>query len=1499
MARTSALGRKRIPGELAPALVRAISKVQTQGAPSHASQAGQHLTINLVLRRSDQAGFERYVHAVADRSSPLYRHFLSPAQQAARFGPSSSTYRALRSWLSAKGLAVVQRSSSRLTLTVRGTRSAAERAFDTPIENLRVGGRSIFANARGPALPDRLATSVQSVLGLSDAAQPAAVPADQHLCQSKGALAPTPGNQKFLKTCGNLCRAYDERMIYTGLVEVLFEALLAVLPPVFSLANTAVNGPNSAGGLVGYCFGVAIAQAFPGFGNLAAGHLVSRAPARALAGVSPQTQPGPAHQRIGLLEFDTYSPSDVADWLQLVGLEAGMSDQLHEVAVNGGVASPGAGESEVLLDIDTVMGAAPGSEYVVYDAPPSTSFVQMFQAMIEGGDTVISNSWTQCEDQTPIAEAQAIDSVLASAAASGITVLNGTGDGGSSCIDGSPETVGVPADSPHATAVGGTSPTFGEGLTYGSESWWDEQQEEVPGGAGGYGTSRYFPSPSYQSGLTTAAGRSVPDITFTADPHAGVALCQADGGGCPDGQLWGGTSMAVPGVAGLVADLNEALGHNVGDLGETLYPLAGTEALHSAASMGSDFAHVGLGTPDFAAIYEQLKGEAAGAASASQSVAAPLGGEPQANGEQEGVVRVNLEDAQGLPVGGQQVTLAPEGTTSAKVSRPSANTDPTDGAAVFTITDTTPETVTFSVHDTSDGVTLDTHPRVVFVEPVAAGAEISAEPTSVENNGDATATVTVYLENSLGRPAVGKEVTLSGSGSNVQISPAGSGPSGQTAHATTDAGGYATFTATDTAEESVAFTASDTSDGDLPVPGSATVTFEPGASSSSCMDGVPTATSPFSVSPWASGFDYNPQALDIDGVDFYACSGLGQPAYDSSGNLYVPDSVSGEIYVLGPSGGTVSAADALPDAHFSVGQLGGLAFGKNGELYAGLAITEGSFFEPEIVQLDPTTGAIERVLATSTDGLNDCPFYIATDSLSGDLFVTDTCTFGNGDELERISKPASSEPKVSAYTEALPWSGGLASAGIALAPDGTIYVALPAKRTVVSISASDEGTPKVSAVASLPGETFGVAVASANADGQATSLDISDEAGEIDRVVGVSEGSPSAEGIASGGGNLTGAVLGPDGCVYVDDLDQLLRLTNGGTCAGSTAHTPQISLSASGPSPAPTGASATFTAQLEHFPAAAGTPVTFEVTGANAQVKLVHTGAGDSAQFSYIGALTGGDEVRALAESEAGVKTSTVSSAALTQLWSAGRHLSALSLNGSQESGALGQPAMFTVSLIDVSEPSPIVGASVLISVGSQSCTVTTDASGVGSCRITPPPGQGLDAVTAGYAGNSTYTESSATDFFAAGGVGLAPTPEPPQPAPPSSPQSTLPPLAPTEVKKAGGAPRPLAEVLGLPSAHQCVSKRELVVHVHAPPGQKLLSVRLTLGKKLLRFVTFTEGKDHKIPSTVVDLKGLPKGTFKLKIVVKTRSGKLYTATRTYHTCVAAKKAPSKQPAKH
>jgi streptogramin lyase len=136
-------------------------------------------------------------------------------------------------------------------------------------------------------------------------------------------------------------------------------------------------------------------------------------------------------------------------------------------------------------------------------------------------------------------------------------------------------------------------------------------------------------------------------------------------------------------------------------------------------------------------------------------------------------------------------------------------------------------------------------------------------------------------------------------------------------------------------------------------------------------------------------------------------------------------------------------------------------------------------------------------------------------------------------------------------------------------------------------------------------------------------------------------------------------------------------------------------------------------------------------------------------------------------------------------------------------------------------------------------------------------------------------------------------------PPPPTTTNGSTPPTTPIGntpgtppiTPKGGGTPvaPPLATVLGLPPAQQCVSKRTLLVHVHAPPGQQLLSVKLSLAGKVLRSETFTKGKNHKVPPTLVDLRGLPKGTFTLTIVVQSKAGKTYRATRTYHTCVPGK----------
>ena len=532
----------RLPGHVLPALTKATlvpsSNPKNENAP---------ITLTIVLKHDDQAGFERYLHEIYDPHSKNFHHFLSQNQIADRFGPSRSEYRHLAAYLRKNGFEVTGGSKNRLTLSVRGTRGQAQNAFDLRIGSYRIGKRIFFANDRDPAVPADLALHLEAIAGLSNLATPHSNVVAIRLIGASIVCAllqipivnhGTEAIQNAYKTCYAAQKKY---IVPTG------KAPFGLDPPAPSFLG--VDGTG---------------------------------------------------QTIGLIEFDTFQQSDVADFLNLVGSPATQITNLSEVKVNGG-ASPGPNQDEVLLDIDDVMSGAPGAKVVVYDQPftgSGASFQSLFNAAISGGSTIISNSWAYCEDETTLADVQSIDLIFQNAAAGGISIFNGSGDSGSTCLDGAANTVSVPADSPNATAVGGSSLALGPGATYGSETWWDGTTDTPPTGQGGFGVSKFFSAKSYQTTLSGTAQRSVPDVVANADPEEGVVICEASAGGCPTGGLYSGTSSSTPTWAVYAALLNQSQGTNLGFLNPLIYPFASSTAFHDAASMGSDFAHVGLGSPN-------------------------------------------------------------------------------------------------------------------------------------------------------------------------------------------------------------------------------------------------------------------------------------------------------------------------------------------------------------------------------------------------------------------------------------------------------------------------------------------------------------------------------------------------------------------------------------------------------------------------------------------------------------------------------------------------------------------------------------------------------------------------------------------------------------------------------------------------------------------------------------------------------------------------------------
>lgn len=159
-------GMVRLPGHVLPSLAHATVVRTKPGSDA------QPITLTVVLRRDDQAGFELLLHDVYDPHSKQFHHYLSQSQIADSFGPSQSEYQQLITYLENSGFKIVERSKNRLTLTVRGTRAQAERAFAIHVSDYRIGSQSFFANDLDPAVPMAISAHVSAIAGLSNLAKP-------------------------------------------------------------------------------------------------------------------------------------------------------------------------------------------------------------------------------------------------------------------------------------------------------------------------------------------------------------------------------------------------------------------------------------------------------------------------------------------------------------------------------------------------------------------------------------------------------------------------------------------------------------------------------------------------------------------------------------------------------------------------------------------------------------------------------------------------------------------------------------------------------------------------------------------------------------------------------------------------------------------------------------------------------------------------------------------------------------------------------------------------------------------------------------------------------------------------------------------------------------------------------------------------------------------------------------------------------------------------------
>ncbi len=266
---------------------------------------------------------------------------------------------------------------------------------------------------------------------------------------------------------------------------------------------------------------------------------------------------------------------------------------------------------ESKLDVQWAHAIAPLARIVLVEMPSSMSTAILGATILAGkmGHGVVSMSFGSAE----AGWSSSVDRYFAGA---GMTYVAAAGDSGSQVL--------WPAVSPNVVAVGGTSLNWsGTGTRY--EAAWLHT---------GGGLSAYEALPAWQSGVTTAGGgaltrRAVPDVAFNANPTTGEYVALTLPGAATVWSAYGGTSIAAPQWAGVIAVANAMRVANakpvLGDIHTLLYKsiaavpgtyaaamgdvIDGTNGTCATCRAGAGFDQAtGWGTPNAAHLLQTLTG---------------------------------------------------------------------------------------------------------------------------------------------------------------------------------------------------------------------------------------------------------------------------------------------------------------------------------------------------------------------------------------------------------------------------------------------------------------------------------------------------------------------------------------------------------------------------------------------------------------------------------------------------------------------------------------------------------------------------------------------------------------------------------------------------------------------------------------------------------------------------------------------------------------------------
>ncbi len=525
--------------------------------------------VNLVLKRpaAQQAAFDKLVRDQQDPASPSYHKWLKASDLRA-YGPAAEDVARIVGWLQYRGLTVNSVSPSGMSIDFAGSAAAIGRAFHTSLHSVLLKGETHIANTTDLAIPAALAPVVRGPTLSNFFPRPNAVKRSPQFTVPSNpayyAVAPadfdTIYNLKPLHTGAN---AFGVPITGAGVTITLVEQT-DILPRDWHTFRTAFKLDKYAGTLTlthpGQCGN-------PGFiGD----------EAEAAIDVDWATAAAPAADIVEASCPETETTFGVETTLQNL-VELGTSSTVFSISYGGSEAANG------------------------------LTFLQGWANLVEEG------------------------------AAEGISIFISSGDSGSSSSENVTDTglaVNGLSTNPYNTTVGGTDfyddatgtiPTYwktknsgalGSAKSYIPEIPWDNscassvltklygypnpvatcnatKALRLQNGVGGSGgQSILYAKPDWQDigvkGVPNDGVRDQPDVSLFAangifqhfyvicmsDPREGGSPCDYSNVNDVFGNAYGGTSVAAPAMAGIMALVTEVKGAPLGNTGPRLFQIA-------------------------------------------------------------------------------------------------------------------------------------------------------------------------------------------------------------------------------------------------------------------------------------------------------------------------------------------------------------------------------------------------------------------------------------------------------------------------------------------------------------------------------------------------------------------------------------------------------------------------------------------------------------------------------------------------------------------------------------------------------------------------------------------------------------------------------------------------------------------------------------------------------------------------------------------------------------